>query len=134
VLGDINAHQRLNNVSIKVPKTLPEKKCQTYESTVGGKLTLQTVYNPYLFIFTISDPDYYKKKRHKPPSKKKKRGKNLSPRNRKACHSVSTALLKSVADIGSQSAMKSSRKTLHEFTSHIPQKITHKGNRSTLFP
>jgi hypothetical protein len=31
---------------------------------------------------------------------------NLSPRNRKACHSVSTALPKSVAEIGTQSAMK----------------------------
>jgi hypothetical protein len=35
--------------------------------------------------------------------------KNLSPRNRKACHSVGTALLESVAEIGTQSAMKSSR-------------------------
>jgi hypothetical protein len=26
------------------------------------------------------------KKQHKPPSKKKKIGKNLSPRNKKACH------------------------------------------------
>jgi hypothetical protein len=44
-------------------------------------------------------------------AKKKKGGKNLSPRNRKACHSVSTALLQSVAEIGTQSAMKSSRNT-----------------------
>jgi hypothetical protein len=35
----------------------------------------------------------YKKKQCRPPSKKKKRGKNLSPSNRKACHSNSTALL-----------------------------------------
>jgi hypothetical protein len=27
----------------------------------------------------------YKEKQRRPPSKKKKRGKNLSPRNRKAC-------------------------------------------------
>jgi hypothetical protein len=33
----------------------------------------------------------YNKKQWRPPCKKKKRGKNLSPRNRKACHSVSTA-------------------------------------------
>jgi thymidylate synthase len=46
----------------------------------------------------------------------------------KACHSVSTALLKSIAEKGTQSAMKSSRKTLHEFTSHIPPK-TPKRNR-----
>jgi hypothetical protein len=59
----------------------------------------------------------YKKKQWRPLSKKKKRGKNQRPRNRKACHSVSTALMKSVAGIGTQRAMKSSRKTLHEFTS-----------------
>jgi hypothetical protein len=64
----------------------------------------------------------YKKKQWRPPSKKKTRGKNLSPRKRKAWHSTSTALLKSVAEVGTQSAMKSSRKTLHEFTSHIPHK------------
>jgi hypothetical protein len=73
----------------------------------------------------------YKKKQHKPPpSKKKKRGKNLSPRNRKACHSASTALLQSVAEIGTQSTMKSSRKTLHKLSPHIPQK-TPKRNRSS---
>jgi hypothetical protein len=60
----------------------------------------------------------YKKRQWRPPSKNKKRGENLSPR--KACHSIGAALLKSVAEIGTQSAMKSSRKTLHEFTSHIP--------------
>jgi hypothetical protein len=64
----------------------------------------------------------YKKKQWRPPSKKKKRGKNLSPRNRKACHSIDVALPKSVAEVGTQSAMKSSRKTLHIFTSHIPPK------------
>jgi hypothetical protein len=32
-----------------------------------------------------------------------------SPKNRKACHSVSTALPKSVEEKGTQSAMKSSR-------------------------
>jgi hypothetical protein len=69
------------------------------------------------------DKKSYKKKQWRPPSKKKKRGKNLSPKNMKACHSVvSTALLKSVAEIGTQSSMKSNRKTLHEFTSHTPQK------------
>jgi hypothetical protein len=39
----------------------------------------------------------------------------------KACHSIGSALLKSVAEIGTQSVMKSNRKTLHEFTSHIPK-------------
>jgi hypothetical protein len=37
----------------------------------------------------------------------------------------------SVAEIGTQNAMKSSRKTLHEFTSHIPHK-TPKRNISRL--
>jgi hypothetical protein len=37
-------------------------------------------------------------------------------------HSISTALLKSVAERGTHSAMKSSKKTLDEFTSHIPPK------------
>jgi hypothetical protein len=43
----------------------------------------------------------YKKKQWRPPSKKQKREKKkLSPRNRKACHSIGTALLKSFAEIG----------------------------------
>jgi hypothetical protein len=77
------------------------------------------------FFSTIS----YKKQHCRPPNEKKKREKTLSPRNRKACYSVSTALLKSAAETGTQTAMKSSRKTLHEFTSHIPQK-TPKRERS----
>jgi hypothetical protein len=59
----------------------------------------------------------------------KKRGKSLSPRKRKACHSISTTLLKTVEDIGAQSAMKSSKKTLHEFTSHIPPKNAEKEHK-----
>jgi hypothetical protein len=47
----------------------------------------------------------YKKKQRRTPSKKRK---YISPRNRRACHSVSTALLQSVAEIGTHSAMKSS--------------------------
>jgi hypothetical protein len=73
----------------------------------------------------------YKKKQWRPPSKKKKRGKNLSPGNMKACHNVSTALLKYVAEIGTHSAMKSSRKTLNEFTSHIPPKTPKRNISST---
>jgi hypothetical protein len=53
---------------------------------------------------------------------KEETGKKLSPRNRKACHSISNALLQSVAEIGTHSAMKSSRKTLHGLSPHIPQK------------
>jgi hypothetical protein len=72
------------------------------------------------------------KKQWRPLCKKKERGKNLSPRNRKARHRVSTALLKSVAEIGTQSAMKSGRKTLHKFSSHIPPKTPkRKRSRST---
>jgi hypothetical protein len=49
----------------------------------------------------------YKKKLWRPQSKKKKRaGKNLSPRNRKAYHSISIALLQSVAEIGTRSTTK----------------------------
>jgi hypothetical protein len=44
------------------------------------------------------------------------------PRKKKACHSVNIALLNNVAEIGTHSAMKSSKKTLHEFTSYIPPK------------
>jgi hypothetical protein len=78
-------------------------------------------------IYEIS----YKKNPWRQPTKKKKIGKNLSPRNRKACHNTSTALWKRVAEIGTQSATKSSRKTLHEFSSHIPPK-TPKRNISRL--
>jgi hypothetical protein len=48
---------------------------------------------------------------------KQKDGKRKNPKAEEqegACHSVGTALLQSVAEIGIQSAMKSSRKTLHE--------------------
>ena len=43
----------------------------------------------------------YKKKQWRPPStsKTKERGKHTSPRKRKACHNVNTALLQSVAGI-----------------------------------
>jgi hypothetical protein len=56
-----------------------------------------------IFIYQILT----RKKQWK-PSKNKERDKNLSSRNRNACHSVSTALLQSVAKIGTQSTMKSS--------------------------
>jgi hypothetical protein len=39
----------------------------------------------------------YKKKQWRPPSKKKNKGKKLSPRKRNACHTVSTALMQSIA-------------------------------------
>jgi hypothetical protein len=50
---------------------------------------------------------------HQVKRRKEEKTKNLSPRNMKACHSIGTALLKSVAEIGTRSAMKSSRKKLH---------------------
>jgi hypothetical protein len=60
------------------------------------------------------------KKQWRPPSREKYRGNSMSPRNRKACHSIGTTLLQSVAEIGTHSTMKSSRKTLHGFSPHIP--------------
>jgi hypothetical protein len=63
-------------------------------------------------------------------SKKTKRGKNQSsPRSRKACCSIGTALLKSIAEIGTQRTMKSNRKTLHESTPHIPPNKRRKGTK-----
>jgi hypothetical protein len=49
----------------------------------------------------------------------------------KARHSISTALMQSVAKIGTQSTMKSIRKTLHEFSPHIPPKMS-KGGRKRI--
>jgi hypothetical protein len=90
----------------------------------------QNIKHFYFLILIIKN--YYKKKAvEATKQKEEKRKKPKSPRNRKACHSISTALLKSLAEIGTQSAMKSRRKTLHEFTSHIPQK-TPKRNKSRL--
>jgi hypothetical protein len=46
----------------------------------------------------------------------------------KACHNIGTARLQSIAKIGTrQSTMKSSKKTVHEFSPYIPQKPS-KGN------
>jgi hypothetical protein len=39
--------------------------------------------------------------------RKEERRKNLRPRNKKACHNISIALLQSVAKIGTQSTVKS---------------------------
>jgi hypothetical protein len=61
---------------------------------------------------------------------KEERGENLSPRNRKACHRVSTALLQSLAEIGTQSTMKNNKKTLHDSSPHIPKNKTPKRNIS----
>jgi hypothetical protein len=52
-----------------------------------------------------------------------------SPRNIKACHNIRDALIQSVAKIRTQSIMKSNRETLHEFSTHIPQKPS-KGTKS----
>jgi hypothetical protein len=43
--------------------------------------------------------------------------------NMKACHIISTALLQSVAKIGTQRTMKSMRKTLHELSPHTPKTV-----------
>jgi hypothetical protein len=91
-----------------------------------------------LFIFPTSSVRLFQIKKRILQEKaveaaeQKAREKNLNPRNRKACHSVSTALLQSVAEIVTQSTMKSSTKTLHEFTSHIPPKYR-KGTRTKVF-
>jgi hypothetical protein len=53
--------------------------------------------------------------------------KKTSPRDAKACHSVSTALLKSVAEIGTQSAMKSSRKKYSNYGTRLGPKGTRLG-------
>jgi hypothetical protein len=42
----------------------------------------------------------------------------------KACHNISTALLQSVAKIGTQSTMKGNTKTLDELSLHIPLKTS----------
>jgi hypothetical protein len=60
----------------------------------------------------------------------KKGGKSLSPLKRKACQSISTALMHSVSEIGTQCTMKNINGTLHELTPHIPQK-TSKMNTSS---
>jgi hypothetical protein len=77
----------------------------------GDGIYLGSMCSVYIFFFIENS---YKKKQWRPPKKKKKRGNNPSPRNRKACHSFSNALLQSVAEIGTRSTMKSSRKTLYE--------------------
>jgi hypothetical protein len=76
---------------------------------------LTVVFHLNLFILILT-------KTMEASKQKEERGENLSPRDRKAYHSVSTALLKSVAEIGTQSTMKSGKKTLHEFTLNIPPK------------
>jgi hypothetical protein len=57
----------------------------------GGCSTILSI---PLSVVVITYSKYsYKEKRRRPPSKKNVRGKTPSPRNRKACHSTSTALL-----------------------------------------
>jgi hypothetical protein len=57
-------------------------------------------------------------KQRRPPSKEKNRGNNLSTGNMRACHSMSNALMQSVAETGTQSPMKSSKTTLHQLSPH----------------
>jgi hypothetical protein len=45
---------------------------------------------------------YLQEKTAETTEQNEERGENLSPRNRKACHSMSTAILQSVAEIGTQ--------------------------------
>jgi hypothetical protein len=53
---------------------------------------------------------YLQEKAAETTKQKEEKRKNLSPRSRKACHSVSIALMQRVAEIGAQSTSKSSRK------------------------
>jgi hypothetical protein len=81
------------------------------------------VYKRFIIRYQILSISY-KKKQWRPPSKKKKKGKNLSPRNRKACHSISSALNQSVTEMRTQSAMKSSQKKC------VIKYLTRKGSRT----
>jgi hypothetical protein len=56
------------------------------------------MYRSYIFGYKENKQISYKKKQWRPPSKKKKRGKNLSPKNMKACHSVSETK-KAIGDV-----------------------------------
>jgi hypothetical protein len=73
------------------------------------------------FLYNIS----YKKKQWEPTIKRGKGGKHthtcLSPRKKEACHRIGTALLQSIAKIGTQSNIKRRRKTLQKFSPHILQ-------------
>jgi hypothetical protein len=46
----------------------------------------------------------------------------LSPWSKKTCNNINIALMRSIAKIGPQSAMKIHRSALHEFPTHIPSK------------
>jgi hypothetical protein len=78
-----------------------------------------------------------KEKQSRPPSRNKERRgikttKSLSPRNGKACHNTSTALLQRIVKIRAQSIVKSNIDTLRELSPHIPQKLSKaKRSRST---
>jgi hypothetical protein len=74
-------------------------------------------------------------KQWKPPVKKDKlrerKSTYLSLSNMKACHIIGTALMESIANIGIQSTMKSSVKTLQEFSPHTPQKTLEREHTHT---
>jgi hypothetical protein len=61
----------------------------------------------------------------------KNRGKNPRPRNIKACHNITIALLVNIAEMGTQSTLKSIKKTLHEVSLQISPK-TPKRNKTSL--
>jgi hypothetical protein len=70
----------------------------------------------------VGNINFLREKAVEATKQKDEKRKRPSPRNRKACHSLGTALLKSVAEMGTRSAMESSRKTLHELSPHNPRK------------
>jgi hypothetical protein len=83
-----------------------------------------------VYYFLIIIFKFLQEKAVEASKQKEKKRKIPKPRNMKACHTVSTALLQNVAGIETHSTTKNNRKTLHEFTSHIPPNTT-KGNRSS---
>jgi hypothetical protein len=52
------------------------------------------------------------------------KGKRQSPRSRETFNSSCTTLLQGVSTIGTERAMKSFGKTLHEPTTHVPKEST----------
>jgi hypothetical protein len=74
---------------------------------------------------------FYKKKQWRPPSKKEERRKKSKPEEQEGMPQHQHCPPKRNAEIRAQSAMKSSRKTLHEFTSHIPPKTPKRNGSSS---
>jgi hypothetical protein len=57
-------------------------------------------------LLVVENKIFLQEKALETTKENEERRKNPSPRNRKACHSISTALLQCVATIGTQSTME----------------------------